>query len=103
MAAAKCKECGAGFIAKRSHGDFCKTACRQAFNTRRRERGTELYDVLMSQKFGVNKPEPGLIDRLLEAYRASDTHLRGGRASWQDWGMAQTRIPMRYSAEGDKR
>ena len=103
--AAKCRECGGSFQAKRYTADFCSSKCRMQFNQRRRERGTELYDVLMAAKFGAgpHKPPAGLVDNLLSAYRNADLHKREGRASWQEWGQAQTRIPMGYSKEGDKR
>jgi hypothetical protein len=79
-----------------------------AFNQRRRDRGTELYDVLMSSRFG-GVTERGqmaprdMVDKLMNAYKAADDHARAGRPSWQRWALAQTRIPMAFSKEGDKR
>ncbi len=101
----RCRECGTGFAARRDTAEFCGSKCRMAFNQRRRERGCELYDAMMGLKFSApgHKPPPGIVDNLLEAYRDADKHARAGRASWQSWGTAQTRIPMRYSKEGDKR
>lgn len=100
-----CKECGVGYRAERQTSEFCSSKCRMAFNQRRRERGVELYDVLMSSRFDMKTiAAPGdIVNRLLDAYRTADTAKRSGRASWQPWREAQTSIPMAYGKEGDKR
>lgn len=100
-----CLECGTKYERKRSAAEFCGDKCRMAFNQRRRDRGTELYDILMSARFDAkDRAAPGdLVAKLLSAYKAADDHARNGRASWQRWSQAQTRIPNAYSKEGDKR
>lgn len=79
-----CLECGA------SHGlaqDFCATACRMAFNNRRKARGAELYDLVMAWRFQRNLAT-GLkvlraICRLASDFRAEDRAERAGRLSWR--------------------
>src|SRR5688572_17639911 len=101
-----CQECGKSFTPKTPTRLFCDTPCRNAFNARRRDRGAELYDVLMVQKFEPNKWDANQIppvDKLLLAYKAADDARRGGRRSWQNAWDVSTKLPMAYSTEGDKR
>ena len=44
-----CLECG-GECGK---GEFCGSACRMAFNNRRKARGAELYDLFMVHRFAT--------------------------------------------------
>jgi len=100
-----CKECGVAFTTQRTTAAFCSDAHRNAFNHRRRDRGAELYDLIMGSDahrlLCEEGPEP--LRRVLTAYHEADTTLRGGRASWQDYNKAVLDIPMVYGKEGDKR
>lgn len=47
-----CAECAKPFSLARDHEQmFCCTACRTAFNNRRKNRGAELYDLFMTMRF----------------------------------------------------
>jgi len=98
-----CVECAKTFRARQWNAQFCSAACRGAFNTRRRDRGAELYDLLMSAAYG-KEPATATKD-LLEAYKKSDEMLRDGRRSWQPWNRAKMNMPAAgYSNEtGDGR
>lgn len=98
-----CQECGKAHDSPNKAALFCSTGCRLKFNRRRRDRGTELYDVLMSARFEQNGAPKDLIDKLLNAYIASDKAKRSGRMSWQAWKTAQYRIPQLFSNTGDGR
>jgi hypothetical protein len=79
-----CAECGNGHPAK---GDFCATACKDAFNNRRKARGAEMYDLYMAHRFerplatslGVFQA----INRLASNWRSEDHELRASRKSWR--------------------
>lgn len=43
-----CQECGEAFIPMRRDQEFCDRPCRQQYHSRRRDRGMELYDLVMS-------------------------------------------------------
>lgn len=45
-----CVECQKTFKAHRYDADFCGSACRSAFNNRRRDRGAVLYDLAMVEE-----------------------------------------------------
>lgn len=92
-----CEECGAGFKRVRTTKVFCSSACRLTFNQRRRERGAELYDALMSNAGSA------AVDKLLDAYRQADKTKRQGRRSWQPWRRAVLNMPMAYGSSGDNR
>jgi predicted nucleic acid-binding Zn ribbon protein len=98
-----CQECGKPYENPSKLALFCSTGCRLKFNRRRRDRGTELYDLVMSARFETNGATKDLVERLLNAYRDSDKTKRGGRMSWQTWKTAQYRIPQSYSKSGDMR
>jgi hypothetical protein len=102
-----CQECGIR-IMKNSKRErkFCSKECRFTFNTRRRVRGAELYDLFMATRFdrddAKSKKLWGVMCSLASAYRDSDKLLRAGRKSW-DADANYERIPIAFSAEGDKR
>jgi hypothetical protein len=80
-----CTECG-GMHAKA--GTFCSTACRQAYNNRRLQRGGEFYDLYMAYRFerelGVRLGLWQAINRLASNFRNEDKLLRDGRKSWRN-------------------
>lgn len=82
-----CLECGAPHSAAMAHGDFCATACRHAFNNRRRIRGADLYDLVMAWRFDRSVATSfkvlRAICRLASDFRAEDRSRRAGRASWR--------------------
>ena len=43
-----CKECGESFVVLRRDQEFCGSPCRQQYHARRRDKGMELYDLVMS-------------------------------------------------------
>lgn len=94
----ECRECGTGFEPGSRSSLFCSNPCKQRFHNRRRERGAEVYDLLMA-----NGVRDDIVPRLLAAYHVADKALRGGRASYQDTEAAMTRIPYAYGKQGDKR
>jgi hypothetical protein len=98
-----CLECGKTYDNPSKLAQFCSTAHRLKFNRRRRDRGTELYDLAMSARFEDNGASKDLVERVLRAYHDSDKAKRGGRMSWQAWKTAQYRIPQSYSDKGDGR
>lgn len=91
-----CVECGSPVTAKHPKAKHCSQACRHAFTRRRRDRGAELYDFVMQDKYDIVK-------RLAIAYHTADISLRGGRPSFIDFKEAALSIPMAYSKLGDKR
>ena len=100
-----CLECGRTYWAKRRQSVFCCIEDKMAFTNRRRDRGAELYDVLMTQRF-ARKTKAGkdawrLVCALASAYRMADQDRRGGRPSWSR--RAMERIPLGYSTGGDRR
>lgn len=91
-----CVECGKPITAKHSKARHCSEACRHAFTRRRRDRGAELYDFVMQDRYDIVK-------RLAVAYHTADYALRDGRPSFIDADKALVSIPMAYSKLGDKR
>lgn len=98
-----CQECGKPYDPPSPRVLFCSTGCRLKFNRRRRDRGTELYDVIMSAHYEHNGAPKDLIEKLLRSYIDSDRAKRTGRVSWQSWATAQYRIPQIFSSKGDGR
>lgn len=47
----KCQECSKPFQSSKRHAAFCSTACRMAWNNRRAQRGSELYDLVMCMRY----------------------------------------------------
>lgn len=101
-----CQECGAEFEAKRGKL-FCSSPCRMKFNNRRRDRGAELYDLMMANRFERDRANGKnlltLMSSLASAYRDADKTLRNGRFSWADLDEVLNGIPMAFGRNGDKR
>jgi predicted nucleic acid-binding Zn ribbon protein len=95
----ECRECGKEFVARQRTAQFCSDPCRAAFNRRRRDRGAELYDFVMSP----GKATEPIVRNLIDAYRAADAALRGGRPSYQPPEAAQMALPAAFGAHGDGR
>lgn len=78
-----CRECGSP-----SSGQFCATACKTAWNNRRRTRGAVLYDFFMAHRFERDATADArlwtLMCRLGTDWVAEDHNERGGRPSWRD-------------------
>ena len=91
-----CRECGKDFITARSQVYFCSTACRTAFNRRRRDRGAELYDFWMAD-------DKTTLPVLRKSYLDADQAIRAGRKSWQDLREAKFKLPRVFGQLGDKR
>lgn len=98
-----CQECGKPVESPGKPALFCSTGCRLKFNRRRRDRGTELYDLVMLASYENDAASWDLISKMVTSYRLSDEKLRGGRKSWQAWRTAQFRIPQAFSNGGDGR
>lgn len=90
-----CAECGGdiygpGRPAKRGPVPrFCSPRCGDVFNDRRKERGAQLYDLVMGRAYEPNDPlRPDittLVATLKRKWRNDDWHSRGNRKSWADW------------------
>jgi hypothetical protein len=78
-------ECGRDTV---HGGDFCHSACRHAWNNRRKLRGAELLDLYMAYRFERTlAAQLGLwqaINRLAGDFRREDKAQRDGRKSWRD-------------------
>lgn len=83
-----CLDCGEPFASPSPDAEFCGSACRQAFNTRRSKRGAELYDLLMAlrhdRKAATLLKVWTLLSRCAAIYREEDRAERAGRRSWRD-------------------
>lgn len=93
-----CQECGTVFIPRDVRALFCSTGCKQDFNTRRRNRGAELYDFVMGEG-----PKSETVAKLIAAYKAADKAKRAGRPSHQNVRVALLRLPHAYGKDGDGR
>lgn len=102
-----CNECGETFQTPRCETEFCNKGCRMAWHNRRRDRGAELYDILMTCRFDREfAAEEGLVlssimSNLAQHYRNSDKAKRDGRKSWDK--HAHQRLPIAYDDGGDGR
>ncbi len=71
----------------RQRGEFCSTACRSAFNNRRKARGAELYDFFMAHRFDrAEAARLGFLqamNRLASIWRDEDKGKREARRSWR--------------------
>jgi hypothetical protein len=92
-----CRECGAVFRVKRETREFCRTACRQAFNNRKATNGGSIYDLAMAWRFDrANFRASGgftLLSRMLANFHADDKQARGGRRSWDSAARVKHRNP----------
>ena len=89
-----CPECGDDMSERHPSARFCRTTCRDAFHNRRKDRGVDLYDLKMEERFNRTHPEHGelrtYIDRLchtwhledLNRQRQTDPDLAEARPSW---------------------
>jgi len=94
-----CRECGA-----RAGGQFCSTACKTAWNNRRKSRGAVLYDLFMAMRF-ERKAVAGdnlwtLLCRLGTDWRSEDIEERGGRHSWRSHDKVLAERPQIKSQVG---
>jgi hypothetical protein len=84
-----CLECGAPFVAKREHAQFCTAKCRSTFNNRRNVRGAEMYDLIMALRYERDDATKAgawtKLTKLAAHYHAVDQRERNGRKSWGDW------------------
>jgi hypothetical protein len=104
-----CTECGCEFTTPKADAGFCAPSCRMAWHNRRRDRGAELYDIIMAQRFDRQGAKGGLgekqmraiVDRLVMQYNIADKELRGGRLSFDP--TAWERIPLAFDSAGDNR
>lgn len=82
----ECLECG-GTREAGAAGEFCATACRDAFNNRRKARGAELYDLFMVLRFDRERAKFlrvfQALCRLASNWRREDRARRAGRRSWR--------------------
>lgn len=92
-----CLECGEPFTSPSPEAEFCRPACRQAFNTRRSKRGAELYDLFMAlrhdRKTATLLKVWRLLNRCAAIYRREDRAERAGRSSWRHPAEILTRRP----------
>jgi hypothetical protein len=99
-----CPECGENFSTARVTKEFCKTPCRMDFHNRRRDRGSEIYDILMTCRFDRDfAAKEGLVlstilSNLAGHYRNADKSKRDGRKSWDPY--SHRNLPLTYDAEG---
>jgi hypothetical protein len=81
-----CCECGVILKLRRPGADFCGAPCRTAFHNRRKERGAELYDLLMLHRFeraiAKDMGAQSLMNRMASVWREEDKARRDGRRSW---------------------
>ena len=99
-----CTECGETFTTPKCEANFCAPSCRMEWHNRRRDRGAELYDLLMTCRFDRDfAAKEGLVmstllSNLAGHYRDSDNDKRAGRKSWDK--NAHLRLPISYDARG---
>lgn len=79
-----------------------------AFNNRRRDRGAEIYDLLMAMRFEREKGAQSQLWTVIctraSAFRDSDNNLRDGRKSWISIENALRVLPVaRTEKAGDGR
>lgn len=106
----KCAVCGCTFTTPRCEREFCGDACKNEFNNRRRDRGSEVYDILMMCRFErdltkeIAKTDARfrrldtILSNLAGHYRDADKSRRAGRKSWKS--DAYKRLPLSYDATG---
>lgn len=102
----ECLECGAPREAGAA-GDFCATACRDAFNNRRKARGAELYDLFMVHRHerprAVELRILQAMNRLASNWRQEDRDRRSGRRSWRKpEDVLETRTHLRAIVNYDR-
>jgi len=94
-----CRECGAP-----ASGQFCRTACKTAWNNRRRTRGAVLYDLFMAHRCERGATADAnlwtLMCRLGTDWKTEDQKERGGRRSWRDHQKVLAERPQLKSQVG---
>jgi hypothetical protein len=89
-----CRECGDRLSTSR---EFCNGKCRSAFHNRRKQRGADLYDLVMSHRFErEDAKEQGawsLLCRMASNFRQEDHEKRAGRKSWEPVAAVKRRHP----------
>lgn len=100
-----CLECGAPLSAELAL--FCSHPCRARFNNRRIQRGGELYDLFMANRYdraasALIKLRTGLsvfvlMCRMAQEFRRLDVLDRAGRKSWRDPATVVDRHPTLFA------
>ena len=104
--ACECRECGAPFQAARRTAAFCGVDCKTTWNNRRKSRGADLYDLIMTMRYDRSHATAEgvdwtLVSNIARAFRDADKARRAGRQSWDS--DAAARLPVTYSTAGDGR
>jgi hypothetical protein len=93
----RCRDCGTVFATSKSDRGFCSPTCRATFHNRRKQRGAELYDLLMALRFDrARAQEDGawsFLSRMASAFKAEDDRDRGGLKSWEPVAVVKARHP----------
>lgn len=91
-----CQECGESFESRKVEARFCSTACRQAFNNRRLQRGADLYDLFMASRFERDQAAQeelwSKMCAVASGWRQEDERDRRGRKSWGNLREALQRL-----------
>ena len=100
-----CFECNTAITERsRKNRMFCGPECRQSFNNRRMQRGAQLYDLFMAQRFERADAERqqvwSAMCRLGMRWRDEDIEERGGNQSWGDWRNFLAKNPWLRAAIG---
>ncbi len=84
-------------MAQRATREFCRSACRKAFQNRVALRGVDLFHLFMSMRFDRANAEAegvwSLMCRLAASYKEQDDRDRDGRRSWDDVAKVRARNP----------
>jgi hypothetical protein len=87
-----CRECGGQLSGSR---EFCNGRCRSAFHNRRKQRGADLYDLVMSHRFEREAAKEqgawSLLCRMASSFREEDNQKRAGRKSWETVNAVKSR------------
>lgn len=82
-----CLECGEVFAPHRPDETFCTPKCRKDWGNRRMQRGAQLYDLMMAQRYErSDATEAGtwtMLTRMTQQFKAEDEAARAGRRSWR--------------------
>jgi hypothetical protein len=96
----KCRECGSDIIVvdyNVARREFCSATCRSAFHNRRKQRGAELYSLVMAMRFDRDRArEDGawsLLCRMASSFKAEDDRERAGLKSWEPVAVVKARHP----------
>jgi hypothetical protein len=82
----ECRECGDKFTHHQRLKLFCTSACRMAFNNRRRDYGSAMFDIVMEMRFDRKRASASKawteLCVIASRVRDVDVRERGGRKSW---------------------